>query len=470
MTVEQVFLPISELSAYNTKWAIKARVTNKAPLRTFAKGGGEGKVFSADLLDAAGGEIRASFFNQAADKFFEMLEKGKCFTFSKGSIRIANKAYNNTNHKYELSFDALAEVHAVGDDSSIEAFKFSFVNIRTIQNKSVPCTVDICGIITSFKPFMSITGKDGQELVKREIVVADDTATSMQVTLWGDRAKQEDKVFENNPVISLKTVQVKEWKETKAGSLVSGGAMIFNQDSPEAKRVQQWWAAGGSKQELLNISLLVGGAGSGDGGKGRNLTSTDLSGIRAASERLSSEAELFSVVVRLTRIQTRKQGEPQPLHYMACQEPNPGATDNRPSNKRVDANGFSAVHNRVVKAAPKVTMRCLFADHGDQAWLTSFHEPSTKLLGMSGDEVKAMEDMANEKGEAGREELESKIKQSYFDKPLNVTVRAKLETYNGEARANVTVVDAKPVSFGEHGRYMLKHINEMLNKEAILGA
>ena len=41
----------------------------------------------------------------------------------------------------------------------------------------------------------------GVELVKREITVADHTATSIDVTLWGDRAKQEDNLFDNKPPI-----------------------------------------------------------------------------------------------------------------------------------------------------------------------------------------------------------------------------------------------------------------------------
>merc|ERR1719265_1008942 len=65
------------------------------------------------------------------------------------------------------------------------------------------------------------------------------------------------------------------------------------------------------------------------------------------------------------------------------------------------------------------------------------------ILGMSGEEVKAMEDMAKEKGEAGLEELEGKIKQCYFNKVFMLTVRARLETYNGEPRGNVTVVNAR---------------------------
>jgi ssDNA-binding replication factor A large subunit len=112
-------LPISEISAYHTKWTIKARVTNKAPMRTFKKGAGEGKVFSVDLLDADGGEIRASFFNDAAEKFEKVLAVKKCYTFGKGRAKVANSQYNNTNHRYELIFENDAVIAESVDDVNI---------------------------------------------------------------------------------------------------------------------------------------------------------------------------------------------------------------------------------------------------------------------------------------------------------------------------------------------------------------
>jgi len=455
----QAFLPICELSAYQRKWVIKARVTNKAPLRTFTKGNGEGKVFHTELLDALGGEIKASFFNQAADKFYDMLENGKCFTLSRGQVRIANKQFNRTNHRYELIFDKEALVEPASDDASIDAVKFTFVTLRALMTRAVPCTVDLCGIVSGFGTTVSVKSKDGQELVKRDITIADDSATSMTVTLWGDRAKQEDKVFEGNPVVTLKAVGVKDWNNSRSGSLLQGGALVFNSTAPEAARVQQWWSQGGSSQDLVQLSQQAGGGG-GDAARARNATATTISGVRRASESVSSQPEHFSMVARLALVQTRKQGEPQPLHYMACQEPK--ESNGWPCNKRVDESGFCASCNRAGKVAPRLNMRCRFLDYEDQVWLTSFHEAATRILGMSGEEVRALELTAAEKGEAGREELDNVIRKKYFDKPINVTVRAKLDTYNGEARTNVTVVDARPVSYGEHGRRMLKDIHELL--------
>ena len=55
-------MPIRELSCYSGRWAIKARVTSKGQIRPFRNSKNEGKLFSIDLLDADGGEIRGIIF------------------------------------------------------------------------------------------------------------------------------------------------------------------------------------------------------------------------------------------------------------------------------------------------------------------------------------------------------------------------------------------------------------------------
>jgi replication factor A1 len=52
---------------------IKARVTTKSAVRTWANARGEGKLFSMDLIDESG-EIRATAFKEQCDKFYDMIE------------------------------------------------------------------------------------------------------------------------------------------------------------------------------------------------------------------------------------------------------------------------------------------------------------------------------------------------------------------------------------------------------------
>lgn len=64
---------ISGLNPYQNKWSIKARVTNKSPIRTYSNARGEGKLFNVELLDATG-EIKMAGFNEQCDKFYDLLQ------------------------------------------------------------------------------------------------------------------------------------------------------------------------------------------------------------------------------------------------------------------------------------------------------------------------------------------------------------------------------------------------------------
>jgi len=586
---QATYFPISELSTYHAKWVLKARVTSKGQLRTFQarNGGGSNQVFDCSLLDESG-EVRASFFGAMAEKYFGTIEQGKVYTFSRGNCRIANRQYNRCNHRYELVFDRDALVEAVADDGKIETMSFTFTDMRTVQSKTLPCSVDLCGVIVSFKPTLAFTSRDGKELVKREITIADDTATSMTVAIWGDRAKQEDKVFEGHPVVCLKGVNIKEFKGGRSGSLEQAGAMVFDASRPDAQRVgtwwkgagglasltslslgsdgvtdlqalqtkelpctvelcgvvvsfkapfsftsgagkeltkreiiiadhtaasmlvtlwgeraqqedkvfegnpvvhirgvlvkewnggrsgslleagslhfaptlpeadkvQQWWAQGGSTQGLMALSQD--GAGGGKRAAGKACT---LAEVRKAAELVTSQPETFSVTCRLALVQTRKQGETAPLMYMACQEPRPGSSLN--CNRRVGEDGFCASCNRSGKAAPRLNLRCRFSDVGDSLWLTTFHEAAQQVLRTTAEKAREVE-----VGAGGRDALEAMIRREYFTRPLQVTVRAKMDTYQGETRTNITCVDAKPVHCGQHGRTLLTSIKEMLAQQA----
>lgn len=457
----QAFLPIAELSAYQSRWTIKARVTNKAPLRTFKKGAGEGQVFHVDLLDAEQSDIRASFFNDAARRYHGMIEAGKCYTFTNGTVKVANKQFNRTSHRYEITFDHPAVVVPAQEDIGIKAVKFSFVDLRTVQTKQLPYRFDLCGVITGFRQPVTLQSKDGRELLKRDITVADETATSMEVALWGDAAKMEDAKFEGNPVIGMKGVLVKEWNGGRSGSLGSVSDLVFSPEAPECERIRRWWQNGGATSEIATLSAAGGGGRSFDA-RVRESTPCSLSELKQLAEKVGMEPLTFSTVARLAIVQTRKQGEQQPLHYSACAEQKPGTS--MLCNRRVDAGGFCASCGRAGKTAVRLNARCRYVDFGESLWLTSFHEAAQQVIAMKGEEVEQVE--ASAPDGKGRELLEAQLQQRYFAQPLQLVMRAKLDSYNGDIRTNIVCADARPVSRQEHGRTMLKEIQSMLEAGA----
>jgi replication factor A1 len=54
------------------RWSIKARITNKSPIRTWSNAKGEGKLFSVEFLDQTG-EIKATGFTDVCEKFYDLL-------------------------------------------------------------------------------------------------------------------------------------------------------------------------------------------------------------------------------------------------------------------------------------------------------------------------------------------------------------------------------------------------------------
>jgi len=449
------YFPIREISAYQSKWVICARVTDKSQLRTFNRkvGGQAGKVFTLTLLDEEGSEIRANFFNDAVDKHHDKLEVGKCYSMSKGNVRIANKQYNPTNHRYELTFDnAGAEVELVEDNIGIESVKFNFVDLLDVQKRPLPSVVDVCGVVTSFEPSQSLTGKTGQALVKRDIVVADSTETSLGITLWGERATQKDSMFEGNPVIALKSIAIREWNGGRSGSILQSGVMQFDPDIPEAKRMKSWWIDGGSKKEFEALSKkTVPGMSGKPAPAGAACT---FEGLRLEMESLSQQPQIFNIACgRLNQVQLKKQGEVQPLSYMSCQEPKEG--NGLPCNRRVDEAGYCPSCNRTGKVAPRMTARCRFSDYTSACWLTTFHQPAQQALTMNVEEVQKLE-------VSDRERLDATIASKYFLHPVQITVRAKLDSYQGETRPNAVCVDVRPINLKEHGRALLKEIQAMV--------
>jgi len=404
-----------------------------------------------ELLDKAGGEIKASLFNQGCDKYFDILEVGKCYVLSKGSVKIANRQFNTCNHRYELTFDKDALIAPAADDVEIKTMQFNFIDLRVLQNKTLPLKVDLCGVVVGFKPSFSFKSREGKDLVKREITLADDTATSVEVTLWGERAQVPDEKFESNPVIALKSVIIKEWNGGRSGSLLQDGMLEFSPEGPEAARIRSWWSTGGSANTITAMSASRSG-----GGAGKNAKDACLADIRRIAESLPETPELYKVTARLGLVQTQKQGQRQPLSYMACSAPREGTQ--LLCNKRVDENGTCPVCGAVGKAVARLNTRCRFVDYSDSAWMTTFHEGAELLLGMSGDQVRSLE-----KGPGEGNEIDEQLKPRYYTgTPYQLTIRSKTDVYQGESRCNISCVNARPIQRGEHGRLLLSEIDQML--------
>ncbi|KAL0589332.1 hypothetical protein ABG067_002551 [Albugo candida] len=212
---------IQSLNPYTGgRWTIKARVTNRAPIKNWTNARGQGKLFSIDLLDSKGGEIRGTMFNDAVDKFYDVLRPGQVFYFSGGKIRMANRKFSSVNNDYEITFDQHSEISLASDDRGIQQMNYNFKKIGMLEKLPADANVDVIGVVKQLEPVSEIISKAGKQLFKRDLVLVDDSMAEVRVTLWNDRAQEDCSSWVNN-VLAIKGCRISEYNGRSIGTLSS---------------------------------------------------------------------------------------------------------------------------------------------------------------------------------------------------------------------------------------------------------
>lgn len=129
------YIPISCLNTFTHDWAVKVRVTKKYPMKSWNNARGQGELFSCDLIDRSDCQIQATFFQDGARKYFDVLEEGRIYRMSNGQIKMANKRFTTIKNDFQITFDQNAEIEALQDnkDSLIKSGQiYSFTPIKNL--------------------------------------------------------------------------------------------------------------------------------------------------------------------------------------------------------------------------------------------------------------------------------------------------------------------------------------------------
>jgi replication factor A1 len=250
--------PIAQLNMYQNKWVIRARLTAKSDVRTWSNAKGEGSLFSVEMLDSSGFDVRGTFFKEGVDKWYNILEVGKVYTFTGGRLKVANMQWNTCKSNFEITFDQNSEIHLDNDNGDISAQNYEFCKIAELEAVEANKNVDVLAIVKMVgDPVTIISKKSGNELTKCDLTLVDDSEVEVNLTLWGDKATRAPNDYAGTPVVAFRRARVSDY----GGKSLSGGDGIdINPDVPEARNLQGWWTKSGSSGSAArSLSSSIGG-------------------------------------------------------------------------------------------------------------------------------------------------------------------------------------------------------------------
>lgn len=428
---------IASLNPYQSKWTIRARVTNKSSIRTWSNSRGEGKLFSFEIVDESG-EIKITAFNKEVDKFFSLVEQGKVYYISKASLKVANKQYTTLKNDYEMTLNAQSSIVLCDDSQGVPEMHCDFVPIAELENRDKDAIIDVIGVCKSAEDVSRITTKTSREVSKRALNLIDTTGKVVTVTLWGEEAEKFD--GSGQPVVAIKGARLSDFGGRSLSALFSSTIMV-NPDIPEAFQLRAWYDQEGHAQDSQSLTETR------SVGSGAKTNWKTLSDVKNEHMGHGEKADYFSCVASL--LYARKEN----CLYQAC----PSADCNK---KVIDQqNGLYRCEkcNREFRNFKyRLILSANLADFGDNQWVTCFQETAEVLLGHSAETLGQLRDT----DEAAFDEV---FQKANFTTHIFKN-KVKLETYNDESRVKVTVMEVLPIDHREYSRRLISNIRKLASR------
>ncbi|GAB1608186.1 replication protein A 70 kDa DNA-binding subunit-like [Argonauta hians] len=429
---------IAGLTLYQNRWKICARVTQKSPVKTWSNSRGEGKLFSVTFVDESG-EIRATGFNEAVDKFFDFLEVNKAYYVSRANMKIANKKFSSVKNDLEMTFNSDTVIELCTENTNLPTISYDFKPLKDLGQVEPNAVIDVIGVVTSVADVSTVVGRQSnKEFTKRELMIADQSGMSVRLTIWGNEAE----TFQDsgNPVLAIKGAKVSEWGG-RTLSLLSNGQMLLNPDIREAHFLRGWYDRDGCNTEFNTFQS--------DSSFSRGDTEWKMLS-QVKSENLgATKPDYFTAKATLVFMKKAN------CLYMAC--PNENC-----SKKVVDQGNQMYRCEKCDQEFSTYKWRLLvmanIADYTGNQWITCFQESAEVLLNISAEQLG---DLRNTDEYAYDEVFQEASFKSFVFK-----CRAKFETYNDESRLKNYCMGVTPVDWKSYGQRLITQINNFAAAKA----
>ena len=439
--------PISGLNMYSNRWTIRAKVSGKSDIKTWSNAKGEGSLFSMELLDSSGVDVRCTFFKEGVDKFYNFLEVGRVYTFSGGRLKVANMQYNNCKSQFEITFDQNSEIHLdeTGPADDIRD-SYEFVKIDRLKVVDPNTMVDVLAVVKHVgDPASIVSKKSGKELVKCELTIEDDSGAEVRMTMWGDAAQQARDRFSGMPVVAFKRAKVSDY----GGRTLSGSGFEVNPSIPQANSLKQWWSMNGNNgsSTTRSLSTTMGGNRGPDPFEQRKF----ISAIKSEQMGYNDKPDWLSFKATVTFLKKEKQGD-EGAWYTACANADDPCKNMYKATQTSDGNWHC---DKCMKTYENCVRRFIFsgtvADDTCTSWVSVFNEQAEIILnGATANDLYAQVMNGD-----GKDLYDSTFMKSTYTEWI-FKCKVKQELVGDEQRVKTSLVALSPVDYVVESRNLLK--------------
>ncbi|GLJ06341.1 hypothetical protein SUGI_0036750 [Cryptomeria japonica] len=445
-TTSKNISPIKTLNPYQNKWTIKGRVTHKRPIKAYSIATKNGHVFSFDIVDCEGFEIRITCFDEIAKLHSNRVDIGSHYLISKGSIKEANARYNKLNSHLEITLSDASILKRCTNEEQADQQGPSFTPINELFHLTNNTLVDIIGLVLYVGDIIPIHRKDGSQTHKRVVKISDLSNSTIDINLWGPMAEQKGLELKN--MLSNDSVIILALRNAHVGyfngkliNITTATTLHINPTFPEAKLLMLR-----GKDPLLVVPFVAETIHI--DGKYSRMT------ISSIHERMSIKPETIqtTLLVVLCFVNVTDQN----FYYAAC----PLIVNGRPCKKKctqqVDDSSFcSRCQMTMQDCNYSYLLPLKLQDATGTIWATAFDEGSIHLLQKIAKQLCALQN------DVTTIETTSLVIKRKLSRHYSFTLLVSTKTYNSETKMKVIVNKVAPVDFKAKCHALLAEIGRL---------
>lgn len=421
------YTPISLLCPEQSCWLLKAKVTQKFNLSAYKHGTQSGSVFTVTLMDEEGVTMAASFFDETALRFFPLLLANQVYEFEGGEIKLEKPQYRRQGSCYHLTFNERAKVRQL-PSGHFRPRSLGLVPLSQLATLVAPTEkyVDVVALVQAIH--LQI---EANTYKKRTLDLVDYTGYSVQITLWGDLAK--DLVFDlphtKKPIIYCACVKLTNYANITLSAEPGVSEILLNPiDSPYTDEITRWRD---EKYPAIRSFLP--------------LTTNNqpvLAPLRYISLKSVQDATESSSFLVRARVRVIKVDESNLLWYNAC----PNARCWTELTERDDQ--FYCQSCQILYESPVIKYRVhlLLADAVSQVWAVAYDEAAKQLFEVSAFTLKSWQTAQSERFHDSLAVL------------LHRELCCKLQIRVKDSRKRCVLADLQPVSASQDTQFLLSDL------------